>query len=227
MLLSVVIPAYNERQYIVEVLGRIRKQNRFPKEIIIVDDGSRDGTAAILRALARTGEIRLIEHPCNRGKGAALRSGLQEARGDIILFQDADLELDPADYPRLIKPILSGNAEVVYGSRFLGRKNKVPWSNLAANRALTLATNYLFGAALTDEATGYKVFRRDVILPLSLRSNGFEICPEITAKLLKAGYKIVEVPVSYFPRNAAGGKKLNWLDGVVAVVTLLRYRLAG
>ncbi len=223
MLLSVIIPVFNEQEYIVDVVNCIRRQP-LRKEIIVVDDGSTDGTREKVRAMAAEGKIRLIEQPVNRGKGAALRQGLPEAKGDIIIFQDADLELDPYDYSALVEPIVSGNTEVVYGSRFLSRHNRIPLSNLLVNKALTAVTNLLYRARLTDEATAYKVFRREVIASIPLRSNGFEICPEITAKLLKAGYNIIEVPIAYHPRSRQEGKKLNWADGIIAVITLLRFR---
>lgn len=223
MLLSVIIPVFNEQEYIVDVINCIRRQP-LRKEIIVVDDGSTDGTREKVRAMTAEGKVRLIEQPVNRGKGAALRRGLPEAKGDIIIFQDADLELDPHDYPALIEPIVSGNTEVVYGSRFLNRRNRIPLPNLLANKALTAMTNLLYRARLTDEATAYKVFRREVIASIPLYSNGFEICPEITAKLLKAGYSIIEVPIVYHPRSRQEGKKLNWTDGVIAVATLLRFR---
>ncbi|MDD3925383.1 MAG: glycosyltransferase family 2 protein [bacterium] len=226
MLLSVIIPVFNEQGYIVEVIDRIRRQP-LQKEIIVVDDGSTDGTGETLRALAGRREIRLLEQPVNRGKGAALRRGLPEANGDIVIFQDADLELDPDDYPSLIEPIVSGHTEVVYGSRFLSRRNRVPLANLLANKALTAVTNLLYRASLTDEATAYKVFRREVIDSIPLYSDGFEICPEITAKLLKAGHRITEVPIAYYPRSREEGKKLSWTDGLVAVATLLRFRFTG
>ncbi len=223
MLLSVIIPVFNEQEYIVDVVNCIRRQP-LRKEIIVVDDGSTDGTREKVRAMAAEGKIRLIEQPVNRGKGAALRQGLPEAKGDIIIFQDADLELDPYDYSALVEPIVSGNTEVVYGSRFLSRHNRIPLSNLLVNKALTAVTNLLYRARLTDEATAYKVFRREVIASIPLRSNGFEICPEITAKLLKAGYNIIEVPIAYHPRSRQEGKKLNWADGIIAVIMLLRFR---
>ena len=223
MLLSVIIPVFNEQEYIVDVVNCIRRQP-LRKEIIVVDDGSTDGTREKVRAMAAEGKIRLIEQPVNRGKGAALRQGLPEAKGDIIIFQDADLELDPYDYSALVEPIVSGNTEVVYGSRFLSRHNRIPLSNLLVNKARTAVTNLLYRARLTDEATAYKVFRREVIASIPLRSNGFEICPEITAKLLKAGYNIIEVPIAYHPRSRQEGKKLNWADGIIAVIMLLRFR---
>jgi glycosyltransferase involved in cell wall biosynthesis len=225
MKLSVIIPVYNEARTIAEVIRRVREVD-LDKEIIVVDDGSSDGTVEILRRLGGEGLILLHESRVNLGKGAAVRIGLTYASGGIIIIQDADLELDPNEYGRLIQPILEGRTQVVYGSRFLGGNRKVPLLTLAANRLLVLLTNMLYDSSLTDMETAYKVFRADVMKDITLRCMRFELEPEITAKFLKRGYHILEVPIGYQPRTIQGGKKIGWRDGFKAIVTLLRYRLS-
>ena len=224
MLLSVIIPVYNEKSTVVEVIDKVAKIDLpIETEIIVVDDGSNDGTAEILR-LSQNKMAHLYSSPVNVGKGAAVRIGLSFAKGDIILIQDADLELDPNEYTQLIQPILDGKTSVVYGSRFLKKNKLVPVVRRAANYFLTFLTNILFGSRLTDMGTAYKVFSRDVADKLRLRANRFDIDPEITAQICKLGIKIVEVPISYCPRTVLEGKKINWRDGIKAIITLFRYR---
>jgi glycosyltransferase involved in cell wall biosynthesis len=222
-LLSIVIPAYNERATIREVLDRVRA-TPWPKQIIVVDDGSTDGTAEVLAAEAQRGDIEVIAHPRNIGKGAAMRSGFARARGDVIIVQDADLEYDPADYSLLLAPIEKGLAKVVYGSRFLGPHRAMYFWHAVGNKMLTLTCNLLFDTTLTDMETGYKAFTADIVHSLSLRSNRWGFDPEITAKVLKRGHRIYEVPISYAGREFHEGKKITWKDGIIVFLTLLRYR---
>ncbi|OGO14459.1 MAG: glycosyl transferase [Chloroflexi bacterium RBG_13_68_17] len=227
MSLSVVVPVYNERNTIEKLLARVEATG-LTDEIIIVDDGSSDGTRELLQDLARRSpRLRLILQPRNMGKGAAVRTGIQAAGGDLILIQDADLEYDPRDYGALLAPILDGRADAVYGSRFLGapRRSTMFW-HMVANQLLTFMTNILYNSILTDMETGYKLFRREVIQSLPLRSTRFEIEPEITAKLLKRHMRVFEVPVSFNPREYSEGKKIRMRDAFYAVWALLRYRFA-
>jgi glycosyltransferase involved in cell wall biosynthesis len=223
MKLSVIIPVYNEAGTISEVIRRVR-QVPLNKEIIVVDDGSKDGTAEILREFGQRGHIVLHESRINLGKGAAVRIGLTYANGQIIIIQDADLELDPNEYGRLMQPILEGRTKVVYGSRFLGTNRNIPLLTLAANRFLVSMTNLLYDSSLTDMETAYKVFSADVLQGIRLRCMRFELEPEITAKFIKRGHRIVEVPINYQPRDVKGGKKIGWRDGIKAIATLLKYR---
>ena len=218
--LSVLIPAYNERETIRETLARVRALG--PEvEIVVVDDASTDGTGEILEAEQ---EIVLVRHEANRGKGAAIRTALEHATGEVVAIQDADLEYDPQDLLRLIAPIARGEAKVVYGSRFLRGRPKMEWPNYVCNRMLALAANVLFRAGLTDEATCYKVFERKLIRSIPLRCERFEFCPEVTAKVRKRGERILELPISYEPRSYDSGKKIRAWDGVVALWTLIKYR---
>jgi glycosyltransferase involved in cell wall biosynthesis len=223
MLISVIIPVYNERSTVEEVIERVRQVD-LPKEIIVVDDGCTDGSTEIIQASARYPEVKVIRQERNRGKGWAIRQGLKAVTGDLVIIQDADLELDPEDFHALIAPLIQEGADVVYGSRFLRRLPHIPWKTRLVNQALAAFTNLLFGSRLTDEATAYKVFRAEVILSLPLECERFEFCPEVTAKLLRRGYFIREVPIGYHPRSKAEGKKVTWRDGVQAVKTLWRYR---
>lgn len=227
MKLSVIVPVFNEEKTIKEIIKRVKKV-KFQKEIIVVDDGSTDKTKQIVRSIRN---IKLVEHKKNLGKGTAVRTGIKIAKGDIILIQDADLEYDPNDYEKLIKPIVSGKTKVVYGSRLknypliLFGKNKTPMPfHLIANRVLTFLTNLLYGNGLTDMETCYKVFTKEVAMSLNLVSNGFEIEPEITAKILKKGFKIHEVPIRVKPRGYEDGKKINWKDGAKAIYYLFYFR---
>jgi glycosyltransferase involved in cell wall biosynthesis len=223
-LLSIIIPVYNEESTVGEVIERILKvELPIAKEIIVIDDGSSDGTQARLQDnLINITHLHL--NPVNIGKGAAVRIGLRFAKGDIILLQDADLELNPGEYLNLLKPIFENAASVVYGSRFLKNNNRVAFSRKIANRALTVVTNLIYHSDLTDMETAYKVFTIDVLKKLNLRANRFEIEPEITARICQAGYKIVEVPISYRPRTSSEGKKIQWQDGIKALLTLFRCR---
>ncbi|MBI2136975.1 glycosyltransferase family 2 protein [Candidatus Woesearchaeota archaeon] len=236
--LSIIIPAYNEERFIAEIIKRVRavdlRSLKLVKEIVVVDDGSKDKTAAIVSKMRG---VRLIRHVRNLGKGAAIRTGLKHATGDIVLVQDADLEYNPAEIGRVVRPIVDGRAKVVYGSRYLDplQKNR----NLGflksvhknaymlfyiGGRAITHIANLLYNARITDEATCYKAFRSDVIRSIPLRCTRFEFCPEITAKVAKRGYRIVEVPVTYNPRSFEEGKKIRMRDGIQAVWTLMKYR---
>jgi len=220
--LSILIPIYNERATILEIAKRVLAVP-FDKEIIANDDGSTDGTRDLLPQLEQNGVI-LLYHERNQGKGAAIHTGLKRATGDIIVIQDADLEYDPRDYKQLVEPIVEGRAKVVYGSRFLGPRMAMFFWHMIANKALTLMTNVLYDAILSDMETGYKAFRADVIKNMKLRSRRFDFEPEVTAKILKRGIRIFEVPISYYGREYSEGKKIGMKDGFVAIWTLLKYR---
>lgn len=195
------------------------------KQIIVVNDGSTDGTYTVLEELRATHELTVVHCQENRGKGFAIRSGLPHVKGEVVVIQDADMELDPADIPELVKPLEKENVQVVYGSRFLNGRGNASLQNFIANRILATYTNLLYGCRITDESTGYKAFSTELITRLELTCEGFEFCPEVTAKILRAGYRIHEVPVSYVPRTKKQGKKLRfWLDGFFAAWTLLKYR---
>jgi glycosyltransferase involved in cell wall biosynthesis len=247
--LSVLIPCYNEIDTIRPIVEQVqavelvlpvrngpyrRKEGprgetvemRLDKEIIIVDDGSRDGTRDILPELAGLPGVSVHYHPANRGKGAAVRTAIEKSTGDILIVQDADLEYDPREYPQLVLPILEGRTKVVYGSRFLGGPRKAMFfTHMLGNKVLTLFTNILFDTILSDMETCYKVFTREVALKLRLKSPGWGFDPEITAKILKRGYRIYEVPISYNGREYNEGKKISWRDGLTVMWTLLKYRL--
>ncbi len=224
MKVSVVIPVYNEARNIAEILKRVRAA-RAAYEIVVVDDGSQDGSRELLQQLDGKGRLRVILHPRNRGKGAAVRTGIEAARGDVVLIQDADLEYNPGDYPALLQPIKDGIADVVYGSRFLGGPRRaVMFWHMIANQLLTLMTNILYNTILSDMETGYKVFRRAITAGMNLRANGFDFEPEFTAKVLKRRYRIFEVPITFNPRDYTEGKKIKLWDAFVAVWTLLKYK---
>jgi len=220
---SVVIPVYNEEGTIREIVERVCSVP-VDKEIIAVDDYSTDSTPEILKELAREGKIRLFFHKENMGKGAACRSGIRQITGDVVIIQDADLEYDPADYPVLLKPIEQGRSKVVYGSRFLGPHKAMYFWHTVGNKMLTLITNVLFDTTLTDMETCYKVFTADIAHGLKLKSNRWGFDPEITAKILKQGHRIYEVPISYTGREFWEGKKISWRDGFTIVRTLIKYR---
>lgn len=224
MLISVVIPAFNEEQTIAQVVKAVSSL-RIDKQVIVVNDGSTDGTYKALEKLRATYELTVVHCEENRGKGFAIRSGLPHVKGEIVVIQDADMELDPADLTELVKPLEKQNVQVVYGSRFLNGRGNASLHNFIANRILATYTNLLYGCRITDESTGYKAFSTELITRLELTCEGFEFCPEVTAKILRAGYRIYEVSVSYFPRTKKEGKKLRfWSDGFFAAWTLLKYR---
>jgi glycosyltransferase involved in cell wall biosynthesis len=231
--LSILIPAYQEEATIAEVIRRVRAVDTeslgIDKEIVVVDDGSRDGTMAEIRR-AKDGDVRVValQHERNRGKGAAIRTALAAATGDVCLVQDADLEYEVDDYKTMLAP-LAADAQVVYGSRFRHRRwpAGMKLANFVANRMLTLAANVLFKSGITDEATCFKLFRTDLLRALELECNGFDFCPEVTAKLGLRGVRIVEVPIRYSARSVSAGKKVRWTDGVQALATMVRYRLGG
>jgi glycosyltransferase involved in cell wall biosynthesis len=222
--LSVIIPCFNERRTILSVLERVQRVD-LEKEVIVVDDGSSDGTREILAQLdGRFPGVRVFFGERNRGKGAAIRAGLEQATGEIVIIQDADLEYDPEEYPTIVAPILAGQAQVVYGSRNMRRNPHHSFAFYWGGRLVTLVANLLYGSRLTDEATCYKAFLRPVIQRLNLNSTGFEFCPEVTAKVLRRGYAIREVPIAYHPRSHDQGKKIRARDGLLAIWTLLKYR---
>ncbi len=225
--LSVLIPVFNEANTVEEILRRVRAADScgLEKEIVLVDDASTDGTSDILRKLQPVDGLKIVSHPFNRGKGAALRTALEHATGDIILIQDADLEYDPSDYPNLLRPIIDHRADVVYGSRFTGGTHRVLlfWHYMA-NRLLTLLSNMLCNLNLTDMETCYKVFRRQCIEGITLTSDRFGIEPELTAKLARRRYRFYETGINYAGRDYAEGKKIGWKDGLAALWFIFRYR---
>ncbi len=224
-LLSVIVPCYNEARTIGEIIRRVRAAPIANKQIIVVDDGSTDGSVAMLEAMSPPVD-RLIRHERNRGKGAAIRSGVQAATGDVVIFQDADLEYDPAEYPRLLEPILAGDADVVYGSRFLGGypHRAIYFWHTVANGLLTLISNLLTNLNLSDMETGFKAFRGDVIRAIAIEEERFGVEPEVTVKLALAGRVFYEVGISYRGRSYADGKKIRSADAVAAIGCLVKYR---
>jgi glycosyltransferase involved in cell wall biosynthesis len=224
LLLSIIIPAYNEVNFIDEIIKKV-KETPYEKEIIIVDDCSTDGTREYLKGL-KEDNIMTIFHEKNLGKGAALRNGIARAKGDIIIIQDADLEYDPKEYPRLLGPILDGKADVVYGSRFLGGPHRVFyfWHYLG-NSMVTLISNMFTNLNLTDMETGYKVFKKEIFDGITIESDRFGFEPEITAKIAKKRFRIYEVPISYYGRGYEEGKKITWRDGIKAFFTILKYNV--
>ena len=222
-LLSVVMPVYNEKRTVEEIIRRVIAVP-VRTELIVVDDGSNDGTREILTELERELKFKLIFQPNNAGKGAALRRGFQEVSGDLVVIQDADLEYSPEEFPELIELICQGRADVVYGSRFLGRHRVFLFTHYAGNRLLTLMTNVLYNTMLSDMETCYKVMRTDVLRSMTLESDGFGIEPEMTAKIFKRHYRVYEVPITYDGRGYEEGKKITWRDGIVALWVLLKFR---
>ena len=241
-MLSVLIPVYNEKETLRELIRRVQEAP-IDKEIILIDDFSTDGSREILRQEieGRIPNVKVVYHDMNRGKGWAIRSGLKEAAGDLVIIQDADLEYDPMDFVAMCRPFEEKNVNVVYGARFrnyskslflkqwlqnlFGAKHEIKrFHHFFGVRFLNALANGLYGAGITDEATCYKAFRRDVLNSIPLRCEGFEFCPEVTAKVRKAGHRIVEVPISYHPRTQAAGKKLNWRHGLEAIAALVKYR---
>jgi glycosyltransferase involved in cell wall biosynthesis len=221
--LSVVMPAYNERHTIEEIVRRVLAVP-LRIELIVVDDGSTDGTRDTLQALQRELRFELVLQPFNGGKGSALRAGFARVTGNIVIIQDADLEYSPEEYPALIDLICAGRADVVYGSRFLGRHRVFLFTHYLGNKLLTLVTNLLYNTILSDMETCFKVMRAEVLRSFTLRSNGFGIEPELTAKIFKRGYRVYEVPITYDGRGYSEGKKITWRDGLIALWVLLRYR---
>ena len=224
-LISIVVPVYNEEATVGQVIDRLLAiELPIPREILVVNDGSTDGTRTVLDAIPAHDSLRVVHAAANGGKGWAIRIGFEQARGTIVAIQDADLELDPAELASLVTPILAGETPVVYGSRFLRGSAGAPWLTFAANRFLTGLTNVLYGSHLTDMETCYKMMRIELARALQLEASRFDIEPEITAKLLRAGHRIVELPVRFEPRSRAQGKKIGWRDGVKAIVVLARHR---
>jgi len=224
--LSIVVPVYNERNTLVEIVRRMRGvelPDSIEREIIVVDDGSDDGTRDVLKQLGDS-TVRVILHEINKGKGAAVRTGFAHATGEYVLVQDADLEYDPEDWPRLLSPVLRGRARVVYGSRFTGERRNMMFLHWIGNRFLSLVTNVLYNTTLSDMETCYKLVDRNLLNELTLSADHFEIEPEITAKILKRGVRIYEVPISYAGREIDEGKKITWHDGFAALWTLVKYR---
>ena len=223
--LSVIVPVFNERSTVAEIVRRMRSvELPVEREIVVVDDGSDDGTGDVLTQL-RDSTVRVVKHARNQGKGAAIRTGLESSSGDLVLVQDADLEYDPDDWPRLLAPVLKGRARVVYGSRFTGERRNMLFLHWVGNRFLSLVTNVLYNSTLSDMETCYKLFDRRVLDGVRLRADRFDFEPEFTAKVLRRGIRIYEVPISYAGREPSEGKKITWHDGVIALWTLVKYRV--
>ncbi len=218
-----IIPVYNEVKTIADIVRQVRAVE-IPKEIIIVDDSSTDGTREILQQLENDPDVKIAYHSRNQGKGAAVRTGLSLVTGDVVVIQDADLEYDPRDWVRMLRPILEGRAKAVYGSRFLGEHKAMYFWHALGNKFLTLLTNILFDSTLTDMETCYKMFTADIARSLTIKSNRWGIDPEITAKILRQGHRIYEVPISYSGREYWEGKKITWRDAFTVMLTLLRFR---
>jgi glycosyltransferase involved in cell wall biosynthesis len=222
--ISVVIPVYNEESTLQKIFTLIKK-TRIPSEILIIDDGSTDSTSQIIKQLQEDPSVRVITFPVNRGKGAAVSAGIKAAHGEIIILQDADLEYNPGEYKKLLKPFEKNHAEVVYGVRFMTTKKETSYFlHFIANKILTQITNILYKSNLNDMETGYKIFRKDIFEQLQIKADGFDFEPEFTAKLLKRKIKIYEVPITFKPRNYAQGKKIKLFDALVAVWTLIKFR---
>lgn len=224
MKLTVIIPVFNEVKTIQEIIARVQATG-LADEILAIDDGSTDGSRDLLAKINEDGKVKVIYHERNQGKGKAVRTGIQNANGDLIIIQDADLEYDPREYPNLLKPIQEDIADVVYGSRFLGagRRPALFW-NMVANKILTLVTNILYNNILTDMETGYKLFRREIVQNMTLHARGFDFEPEFTAKILKSKVRIYEVPITFNPRDYSEGKKIKMRDAFIAMWTLFKYR---
>lgn len=222
--LSVIVPVFNERNTVVEIMRRMRAVDLpIEREIIVVDDGSSDGTQQVLNQLGDS-TVKIVQHRANRGKGAAIRTGLGHVTGDLVLIQDADLEYDPEDWPKLLAPVFSGKATVVYGSRFTGERRNMLYLHWVGNRALSFVTNVLYNTTLSDMETCYKLFDRRVLDGITIKSDRFDFEPEITAKVLRKKVRIYEVPISYTGREFEEGKKITWRDGFAALYALVKFR---